>query len=306
MMDAFHMANTSIKNQLQQDHDAFTWKFISLTGEAVTACGGPKIHVDCKIENTDSFDLIYVPGIYYEGEAYFQQWLHQHKSLQSWIKEHWQKETMIAANCSGTFLLAESGILNNEKASTTWWLENQFRKRYPGIKLESQKIVTFSNNIYCAGSMTSYLNLVIEIVEKEFSIALAEHVAKSMSIADKDSSQYQTPYRYLRENITREDAQVAKAQHWILGNLHKKIEVKNLALSLGISQRTLSRRFKEVLDTTPHGYIQSARIKAAELLLRESNLPISEIVEQVGYNSPSAFNEAFKQSLGITPSEYRR
>lgn len=160
--------------------------------------------------------------------------------------------------------------------------------------------------VSCAGSMTSYLNLVIDIVEKQVSIDIADHVAKSMAITGRDSSQFQTPYRYIQESISKEDAQVAKAQHWIINNLHKKIELQTLAKSLGVSQRTMTRRFKEVLGITPQAYVQSTRIKTAQLLLRESNLPISEIIEQVGYSSPSAFNDLFKQVAGLSPSEYRR
>ncbi len=99
---------------------------------------------------------------------------------------------------------------------------------------------------------------------------------------------------------------MAKAQYWLQNHLSETIEQKALADHLNVSQRTLIRRFKQELDTTPLAYLQAVRIEAAKRLLENTGDPLAEIIERVGYLDASSFSRLFRKMTGVTPHAYRQ
>lgn len=174
---------------------------------------------------------------------------------------------------------------------------------YPGIKLKNEEALVVNERSYCAGPMTSYLDLALHIIDKEVSPNIAEQCAKSMALSL--GSSVTSPFQSMFDQITSDDALVSGTQHWLLNHLSEQIELPEVARLMGTSQRTLTRRFKDQLELTPKAYLQKIRIEMAQQLLRTSNLPIAEIIEQVGYSSSSAFTTLFKKISGYNPGEYR-
>ena len=113
----------------------FEWEFVSLVSQRVTACNGLPI-TPVRSPATKPYDLVFIPGIYYDGREAFSQLLKDAAPLCSWLEEQWEAGSMLAANCTGTFILAETGLLSGRDATTTWWLEKLFRTRYPKVKLK--------------------------------------------------------------------------------------------------------------------------------------------------------------------------
>ena len=82
--------------------------------------------------------------------------------------------------------------------------------------------------------------------------------------------------------------------------------LEELSAIAGLSRTSLSTRFSQCLSTTPYGYITQWRMQIARQRLVNSNAPIIDIAETVGYQSEAAFGRIFKKHFDIAPATYRR
>ena len=115
----------------------------------------------------------------------------------------------------------------------------------------------------------------------------------------------QAAYR-LPQPQNAQDPLISKAARVIRRNMKKDISVQTLAGTLNVSSRTLIRKFIQHTGSPPLHFIQKQRIEASKDLLENSDLPLDEIVFQIGYQDSSSFRRLFKRETGLSPREYRR
>jgi transcriptional regulator GlxA family with amidase domain len=303
-IDAFQIANAFAKKQLGNNTDAFfSWSTIGLNKDPITTSCGIRLTPDTEISAQESFDLLYIPSFPYKGIDVFEQLSKQLTPSYEWLKDAWENGVVICSNCTSAFILAETGLLNDKLATTAWWLERVFANRYPNVNLDITQLITEQDNIVCAGAGNSHQNLAMNLIEKQFSKELAIQCAKTLMVDARLAAQ--SPYQNLLTAAPSEDPVIQKAQHWLHTHMNTNIDLAWLAADLGVSQRTLIRKFKAELDETPIRYLQNIRIEAAKSLLETTKMPIPEIVEQIGYSDLSAFSKLFKQRTQLTPKGYR-
>ncbi len=211
--------------------------------------------------------------------------------------------TRICSVGTASYLLAEAGLLDGRPATTHWNYFDAFARRYPRVQLKSRHLITQSDNIYCAGSVNSIADLMVHIVEEWYGSALAR------AIENQFSPEIRRSFRdaaYQNEPLSsHHDETVLEAQQWLQQHLEQSQSLAQLAPRLGLSPRSLSRRFRQAIGMTPQAYLQSLRINAARELLRHSNLPVSEVAWKVGLQDASYFSSLFKQHAGMSPLQYR-
>ncbi len=303
-MDSFQVANAYNCRQSGSDDPTFGWNTVSITSKSVKTSGGISIATDMSIANAEEFDVIYLPAFPYQGALAMDDMARELRPLLDWLVSRWKRGATIVTICTGSFLLAETGLLNGREATTTWWLEKQFHKRYPQVKLNGREMITEQDRLMCAGAMTSYQNMSVHLIERYATADLAIQCAKAMLI--DTSARAQSPYQNLLMDEASGDPVVAKAQHWLQNHAKENIHQAALAQKMGVSQRTLIRRFKAELDLTPLSYLQNIRIETAKQLLENTTLPIIEVTERVGYADISSFSRLFKQRTELTPAAYRQ
>jgi transcriptional regulator GlxA family with amidase domain len=220
-----------------------------------------------------------------------------------WLIEQWQAGALLSANCTGTFVLARTGLLDGRIATTTWWLEQQFRARYPSVKLEMRSVVTEADRLMCGGASASYLLQAVRVVERFCGTAIASQTAKTMLIDVSQTSQ--TPYLPLLPEATHSDELVSRAQAWFTEHLAEPLRLADLAKSLAVSERTLIRRFNTVFREPPLSYLQKLRIDSASAMLETGSLSIERISNCVGYSDTSSFSRLFRERIGLSPGQYR-
>jgi transcriptional regulator GlxA family with amidase domain len=211
--------------------------------------------------------------------------------------------TRICSVGTGSFLLAEAGLLTAKPATTHWNYLEQFRQRYPDVDLKSRHLITQSDNIYCVGSVNSIADLLVHIVEEWFGSRIARAVENQFSPEIRRSfgaAAYQN-----EADSSHHDEIVVQAQQWLQDNLPTAVSMAELAEHLLLSPRTLNRRFKQATGITPQAYLQSLRIASAKELLRHSNLSVAEIAWQLGLQDVSYFSQLFRRHSGMSPLRYR-
>lgn len=297
--DLFHIANYF----LPVGKPRFEVVLVSPKGGQVKLAGGGEVTTVRRAKSADPFALIYVPSFPYVDEPTFNALIKENEDLAAWVGKAWRNGKTIAASCTATFLVADSGVLNHKRAATTWWLEKQFRRRFPSVKLDRQAIVTQEDRLMTAGAMTSSLNLAIEIVSQYASPELAAKVARIMMI---DTSRQVQPFLQGAILQTETDHPVVlRAQDWLQTHMAEKIDIARLADHLAVSSRSLNRYFRAELNMTTLEYLQSIRIEKAKLLLEKTKLPLAQVVAEIGYSDVRSFTSLFQRQVGMKPSAFR-
>jgi transcriptional regulator GlxA family with amidase domain len=211
------------------------------------------------------------------------------------------KGSTMTAACIGTFVLAESGLLDHQHATTTWWLAPVFRKRYPQVVLDDSNMIVKSGQFVTAGAALSHMDLALWIV-RSVSPQLAGLTAKYL-IADSRPSQ--SVYA-LADHLMHSDPIVQHFEEWARARLGRGFSLDEAANAVGASKRTLARRMESVLGKSPLSYFQSLRVQRTVHLLKTSSASLDEIAAQVGYADGATLRTLLRRQLNLGIKEIRR
>jgi len=278
----------------------FNIQLVGLHNESQGMQGLVAIRPHVLISEISQTDLIIIPAIHGDLRSV----LELNADFIPWIKEMYQSGAEVASLCIGSFLLAQTGLLNGRKCATHWIAADDFRKMFPEVDLVPDKIITDEQGLYSSGGAYSGLNLILYLVEKYAGRDMAILCSKVFQIEiDRNS---QSPFMIFHTQKDHEDEEIKKAQTFIENNYSDKISVDDLATMVGLSRRNLERRFRKVTYNSIVEYIQRVRIEAAKQSLERNRENVNEAMYKAGYSDNKAFRSTFKKITGLSPLEYRR
>jgi transcriptional regulator GlxA family with amidase domain len=210
------------------------------------------------------------------------------------------KGAHVAAACIGTFLLAETGLLDGEAATTTWWLAPFFRQRYPRVRLEDRRMLVHSGRILTAGAALSHIDMALWLI-RQASPSLAAVTARYLIV---DTRVAQSAYAII-DHLAHDDPLVQRFEHWAREHLGEGFSLDAAAHALTTSKRTLARRIGQVLGRTPLSYFQDLRVERAVHLLRTSTDDVETIAASVGYADGVTLRNLLRRRLGRGVREIR-
>ncbi len=251
------------------------------------------------IKEIEKTDLLIIPSLSYDYDNVIK----NNKELIIWIREQYKNGAEIASICTGAFLLAATGLLEGKTCSTHWNAATDFKRMFPNIDLQTDKLITVQQGIYTNGGAYSFLNLILFLVEKYFDRQTAIYCSKVFQIDMERTSQ--SPFFIFQTQKNHGDELICKAQSYIEENLSEKISFEQLASILAISRRNFDRRFIKATGNTPVEYMQRVKVEAAKRTLEKGRKSIFEVMNEVGYSDDKAFREVFKKIAGLSPLDYR-
>jgi len=218
------------------------------------------------------------------------------------VLRQWSRRgaTMSAA-CIGTFVMAESGLLDHHQATTTWWLAPLFRKRYPRVLLDESNMLVKSGRFVTAGAALSHMDLALWLV-RGVSPQLAGLTAKYLIV---DSRPSQSVYA-LTDHLIHSDPIVQRFESWARARLTDGFSLDDAAKAAGSSKRTLARRMQSVLGKSPLSYFQSLRVERAVHLLKTGSASVDEVAARVGYADGATLRALLRRRLNLGVREIRR
>ncbi|WP_191600378.1 GlxA family transcriptional regulator [Marinomonas algicola] len=271
-------------------------------GKPIRDGHGRTFEVDSDLNSIDHCDAILVPGFIPNGEGCPPQTITNSKT-QSWLSARHKQGSLICGSCSGVFALGEAGVLNNRRCTTTWWLHDELKQRFPKAKAEWASELIDDNGIITAGGPLSWVTITLYIVKKLAGTEVARVLADfSVIDAIPKSQNLYVPEGYQ----TSRNPFLAKAEYAIRKAHYQMMSTKDLSKVMAVSERTLNRRLKELTGETPKAFIDGVRISHACTLLVTTNKPVKEIAFSLGYSDDSVFRRLFKQKMKMTPSNYQQ
>jgi transcriptional regulator GlxA family with amidase domain len=208
--------------------------------------------------------------------------------------------TTVASACAGTFFLAETGVLDGLRATTTWWLSPAFRARYPKVHLDHSQMVVTSEGVTTAGAAFGHVDLALAIVRAS-SPALSDLVARYLVVDERPSQAAYT----IPSALAQSDPTVAAFERWIREHLAETFSLPEAAKAIGVSERTLQRSVQRTIGTSPIRFVQDLRVERAAHLLRTTDLSLETISRKVGYEHPNTLRVLLRERTGKTTAALR-
>ncbi|WP_435769928.1 GlxA family transcriptional regulator [Nocardioides sp. SYSU DS0651] len=218
------------------------------------------------------------------------------------LQEASARGARIASLCTGSFALAETGLLDGRRATTHWRHADLLQRRYPAVRVDARALYVDDGVLTSAGSAAG-LDLCLHLIRQDHGEQAANAIARFMVIAshrDGDQAQY-----VAAEPMDDAAGWLDQLRAWLRERIDRPVTLAELGAAAGMSARTLARRFEHDVRTTPMRWVTGERVAVARELLESTDLPIDRIGYRVGYGSPASFRTAFVQATGVSPRRYR-
>ena len=273
--------------------------------KAIFCCGnGIPVNPECSITDDPDADIVIMPELWLGPDEDLSG---RYPELMEWIRHMYKRGATLYSACSGSVMLAESGLLDGCQATSHWGYKDLFRTHYPKVHFCPEPNLVFADpegRIVTAGGTTSWHDLAIHIISRHGSSGEALRIAKVYLL--KWHGEGQLPYASLVRSAPHADSVVRGCEQWLKENYKQTNAVTQVVEQAKIPERTLKRRFKAATGATLIEYIQNLRIEEAKTLLETGKMPVDDISVAVSYEDISFFRRLFKRLTGLTPSHYRR
>ena len=166
-----------------------------------------------------------------------------------------------------------------------------------------ERYVIDRGRVTTSGSLPSF-DFVLEFIRRQNGLMLAMNVSGNF-LYDQARPGSESQYMIATSLINARHPLVSKVIQLMEQTLRAPLSVKQLATSVGVSERSLLRRFRATLEVSPQQYYRALRLDTGRRLLDNSDLSVTEIAIACGFDSRAAFTRAFKQAFGSSPSNHR-
>jgi len=231
----------------------------------------------------------------------------RYPAVKDWIRRCYGGGSTIYTACSGSILLAATGLLDGREATSHWGYQDLFRRSFPAVRFNPEPNLVVADavgRIVTAGGSTSWHDLALHIIARHCSPGEALRIAKVYLL--KWHGEGQLPFASLVRRQPHADSIVRRAEAWLAEHYREPHAVSGVVEACSIPERSLKRRFKAATGTTLISQVQNLRIEEAKRLLESGHLSADEIAAVVGYENPAFFRRLFKRTTGLTPGAYRR
>lgn len=274
-------------------------QLVSPDGANIPLNAGLELVCNTRLESVEHTDLVIIPALWGNPNGV----VRQYPGLLSWLQHHYDRNVLVCAVGTGSYFLAEAGLLRNKVATTHWYYFEQFARRYPDVHLQRERFITKAGNVYCAGSVNSVRDVMLHFIEEFWNKSVANQVSRHFTHEVK-RSYTSTSLKHSHQQY-HEDETVVGIQDWMHNHYHTPLSLEQLSSRFEISVRSLNRRFKQATGKSPMQYLQQIRLDNARELLRTSNLSVSEVAYSTGFGDCSYFSAQFRKAVSLSPTAYR-
>jgi transcriptional regulator GlxA family with amidase domain len=225
--------------------------------------------------------------------------------LMAFVRERAPRARRVVALGAGTFILARAGLLEGRRATTHWRHCEPLAKEYPGVKVERDLVFVKDGNLYTGAGTSAAMDLVAALIEEDHGrdVALAVARDKVMSMK-RPGDEPQVSAHLTAQSVTH--PLLAPLLDWLVRSPGEDVSVERLAERAAMSPRTLTRLFRQELNTSPAKFVEHARVEMARRLIEESNLRLDAIARRCGFGSEDRLRRTFRRVFGVSPRDYKR
>lgn len=224
-----------------------------------------------------------------------------------WLKRMHRQGALLTSVCSGSLLLAESGLLDGHQATAHWAYRDMFQRHYPKITFRNESVLCLAaeaDRLVTAGGVSAWHDLTVYLIARYCGYQTAIETAKVFLISGH--SEGQSPYSVMTRPMISSDRAISDCQVWIADHYASAKPVEKMVERSGLNARTFSRRFRAATGFAPIEYVQALRVEEAKQMLETDQLSNDDVGAAIGYDDPASFRRVFKRGTGLSPAAYRK
>jgi transcriptional regulator GlxA family with amidase domain len=274
------------------------WAILDAANGPVLSSCGASVAPDAPLDSPQSYDyVVVVGGLLHGGQRV-------PARLTAFLREAAQAGVKLVGLCTGSFVLARAGLLDGHLACVSWFHREEFAAEFPECRIVSnQMFVVDRDRLTCAGG-TSVVHLAAHVIEQTIGRASAVKALRIMIEEQPLPSRTLQPEQVL--SVRSADTVVHKAMLLLEQQLRSSATIEELCEPLGIGRRQLERRFQRDVGLSPAEYRQRLRLERARWLLQNTDLEVTEVSLECGFQDSSNFARVVRTALGLSPSEVRK
>jgi len=221
-----------------------------------------------------------------------------------WLRRAARDSRRVGSICTGAFLLASAGLLDNRRVATHWAFAADLARRYPKLKVDPEPIWIQDGSFYTSAGVTAGIDLCLALVEEDHGAALALEVARGLVVfLRRPGNQAQFSVSLATQKNERKPLHELRV--WMAEHLKADLSVPALARRVAMSPRNFQRVFTGEVGKSAARYVEELRMETARRLLERTTQSLEEIADRCGFGSADVMGRAFTRVLQATPGEYR-
>ncbi|KQQ49287.1 transcriptional regulator [Pseudomonas sp. Leaf127] len=277
----------------------FAWYrhcIVAVDPGVMRAVGGFTVTADAGYEALDQAQTIIIPGWRNRDEA-------PPQALLDALCHAHARGARLLSICSGAFVLAATGLLDGQRATTHWRHADELALRFAAIEVDAAVLYVDSGQLITSAGSAAGIDACLHLIERDFGAHISNSVARRLVMAPLRSG---GQAQFIPAPVARTPRHdLAAILDWAREHLAEPLTVPQLAARALMSERTFLRRFSEATGMTPKGWLQHARLAQARLLLESTRLNTEQVAQRCGFTSVESFRVAFRKGVGLAPSLYR-
>lgn len=291
-VEALRMANRISHMQ------TYSWETLTVDDVTVVASNGMQFTPTASISDASGFNAVFLCGGTNVKKAASPELLRQMRSFAR------QRNVIIGALCTGSYVLAKAGLLDNHKAAIHWENLSALREEFPQVNFCRHLFVIEGDRYTCSGGIAP-LDMMLNLVKQHLGSDVATTVADQFNL-DRIRNQIDEQHIPLRAQIGAYHRTLLRVATLMEETIEEPLSLNQLASSVGVSRRQVERLFKHYLGRVPARYYLDLRLNRARELLLQTNMSIIDITVACGFRSPPHFSKCYRNHYGYPPSHERR
>ena len=258
-----------------------------------TATAGVQLQAK-QVKSLQRYDMLVIPSWPVAGQKLGEQAIVE-------LLKFYRAGKRILSFCSGAFLLAELGMLDNRKATTHWRYAETFQQRFPYVPYAADVLYVYDGVVGCSAGSAAGLDLGLEVIRQDFGATVANQVARRLVIsAHRSGGQAQ----YVETPVYKAPSAFNQALDWALSHLAEPIDIDRFAAKACLSRRSFDRKFRATFNTSPKSWLTEQRVNLAKQLIEQGRYSLEQVAARTGFENASNMRHHFRSMLSISPSQY--
>ncbi len=265
----------------------------------VTTESGLQLLAPHPLPRSRKIDTLLVPG----GDGVLD--ARRDRRLISFVRRAAATSRRVGSVCSGTFLLAEAGLLDGRRVTTHWRRADQLAAEYPALEVDAEPIYIHDGVMWTSAGVTSGIDLALAMVEQDHGAEVAQTIARHLVMFLRrpgGQSQFATPV--WTAPATHDGVRAAQEQ--VNLDPARDHRVDTLASAAGMSGRHLTRVFHEQVGESPGRYVERVRVERARGMLERDDCGVAVVAQRCGFGTAETMRRAFVRRVGVAPDDYRK
>ena len=279
----------------------YSLSLLSLSGGMVMSSSGVQVMTDALPAHEENrFDTLIVAS----GSGNFN--VYRDAQLIDWLQKSSVRVRRFAALCTGVFVLAAAGLLDDKRITIHWALQDKLLREFPKVILDREVLMMEDGGIYTTGDAGMGIDVALRLHEDDLGSVMAKRVAQSLLANPRHRESPNAHIAWGRSDDPLGNGKIRKASNWLTEHMASAINAGDAANFVSMSERNFQRQFKRETGETPHRFLQKIRLEAICQNLRDTDLPIDKIARRCGFFSGEHVSKLFRKHLNTSPCEYRK